>query len=127
MESGAVHPMDSKRSLAREIVERYYDGKTAKGAEEHFNKLFSERKSLEELADDEMIDFWKISEPTPLFKVVSSLRNTSTSEAIRLIKGGAVRVMEDKVVDTGYLVTPGKDKVIKVGKKFFRIWDSKEY
>jgi len=127
MESGDVHPMDSKRSLAREIVERYYDRKSATRAEEHFNKLFSERKSLEELADDEMIDFWKISEPTPLFKVVSSLRKTSTSEAIRLIKGGAVRVMEDKVVDTGYLVTPGKDKVIKVGKKFFRIWDSKEY
>ncbi len=43
-----------------------------------------------------------------------------------MIKGGAVRVMEGKVTDTNYLVTPGKDKVIRVGKKFFRILESKE-
>lgn len=126
IDSGNIHPMDAKRALAREIVERYYDGEAAAEAEEHFNKLFSERRSLEELANDEMIDFREVSEPMPLFKVVSSLRNTSTSEAIRLIKGGAVRVMEGKVTDTNYLVTPGKDKIIRVGKKFFRISGSKE-
>ncbi len=121
LDSGKIHPMDAKRSLAREIVERYYDGEAAAEAEKHFNKLFSERKSLEELADDEMIDSYEVSEPMPLFKVVSFLRKTSTSEAIRLIRGGAVSVMDSKVSDTNYLVTPETDKVIRVGKKFFRI------
>ena len=69
----------------------------------------------------EMIDFFEMMEPMQLFKVVAELRSSSTSEAIRLIKGGAVRVMEGKITDTKYIVTPGQDKVIRVGKKFFRI------
>ena len=38
-----------------------------------------------------------------------------------LAGGGAVRIMDDKIEDTQYIVTPGKDKVIRVGKKFFRV------
>jgi tyrosyl-tRNA synthetase len=119
--SGAVHPMESKKALAREMVERYHDGKSAIEAEASFNSRFSDRKPLEELADDEMVDVYEMSDPMPLFKVVAEFRGISTSEAIRMIKGGAVRVMEGKVSDTKYMVTPGKDKVIRVGKKFFRI------
>ena len=113
--------MDAKRALAREIVVRYYDSEAAEMAQDHFNKRFSDRKPLEELAADESVEMFEMSQPMPLFKVVASSRGTSTSEAIRMIKNGAVRVMEGKVTDTGYLVTPGRDKVIRVGKKFFRI------
>jgi tyrosyl-tRNA synthetase len=121
MESGKAHPMETKRALAREIVARYHDEKAAHDAEDLFNKKHSDRKPLEELADDEKIDAYEMIEPMPLFKVVAELRNTSSSEAIRLIKGGAVRIMEGKVSDTKYMVKPGEDKVIRVGKKFFRI------
>ena len=121
MESGEIHPMEAKRALAREIVTRYHDEKAAGEAEEQFNKRFSERKPLEELADDELVDVFEMSEPMPLFKVVAEFRKTSTSEAIRLIKGGAVRVMDGKITDTKYMVTPGRDKIIRVGKKFFRV------
>ena len=38
-----------------------------------------------------------------------------------LAGGGAVRIMDEKISDTQYMVTPGQDKVIRVGKKFFRI------
>jgi tyrosyl-tRNA synthetase len=118
---GKTHPMDAKRHLAREIVTRFHSEKAAGEAEDLFNKKHSDRKPLEELIDDEMIDFFEMMEPMPLFKVVAELRSSSTSEAIRLIKGGAVRVMEGKITDTKYIVTPGQDKVIRVGKKFFRI------
>ncbi len=121
MESGETHPMEAKRALAREIVTRYHDEKAAGEAEEQFNKRFSERKPLEELADDELVDVFEMSEPMPLFKVVAEFRKTSTSEAIRMIKGGAVRVMDGKITDTKYMVTPGRDKIIRVGKKFFRV------
>ena len=121
MAGGKIHPMDAKRGLAREIVTRFHSEKKAGDAEDLFNKKHSDRKPLEELIDDEMIDFFEMMEPMPLFKVVSELRSSSTSEAIRLIKGGAVRVMEGKITDTKYIVTPGQDKVIRVGKKFFRI------
>ena len=121
MAGGKIHPMDAKRGLAREIVTRFHSEKKAGEAEDLFNKKHSDRKPLEELIDDEMIDFFEMMEPMPLFKVVAELRSSSTSEAIRLIKGGAVRVMEGKITDTKYIVTPGQDKVIRVGKKFFRI------
>ncbi|MCK5352593.1 tyrosine--tRNA ligase, partial [bacterium] len=115
------HPMEAKRTIAREIVTRYHNEKAAGEAEEQFNKRFSDRKPLEELADDESVDAFEMTEPMPLFKVVAEFRGVSTSEAIRMIKGGAVKIMDEKVADTQYMVTPGKDKVIKVGKKFFRV------
>ena len=118
---GKTHPMDAKRHLAREIVTRFHSEKAAEAAEEHFNMRFSDRKSLEDMADDESVDAFEMDEPMPLFKVVAQVRGVSSSEAIRMIKGGAVRIMDDKVGDTQYLVTPGQDKVIRVGKKFFRI------
>lgn len=118
---GKTHPMDAKRALAREIVSRYYNPDVSLEAQEQFNKRFSDRKPLEDLAADESIEIFEMSQPMPLFKIVAQLRGTSTSEAIRMIKNGAVRVMEGKVTDTAYLVTPGQDKVIRIGKKFFRI------
>ncbi|MDF1535541.1 MAG: tyrosine--tRNA ligase [bacterium] len=121
MASGAAHPMEIKRALAREIVARYHDESAAKKAEQQFNARFSERKSLEAMADDESMDVFGMTEPMPLFKVVAEFRGISSSEAIRMIKGGAVRSMDEKISDTKYMVTPGKDKVIRVGKKFFRV------
>ena len=76
---------------------------------------------MEEMADDDSMDVFEITEPMPLFKVVAQYRGTSSSEAIRMIKGGAVRIMDEKVTDTKYMVTPGKDEVIRVGKKFFKL------
>jgi tyrosyl-tRNA synthetase len=121
LKAGKTHPMDAKRALAREIVGRYHSEKAAEEAEHQFNKRFSDRKPLEDMVDDENVDVYEMTEPMPLFKVVAGFRCVSSSEAIRMIKGGAVRIMDEKVSDTQYVVTPGKDKVIKVGKKFFRV------
>jgi len=118
---GKTHPMDAKRALAREIVTRFHSEKIAGEAEEQFNKRFSDRKPLEEMSDDESVEAFEMSETMPLFKVVAEFRGVSSSEAIRMIKGGAVKIMDEKISDTQYMVTPGRDKVIKVGKKFFRV------
>jgi tyrosyl-tRNA synthetase len=121
MESGKAHPMEAKRAIAREIVTRYHDEKAAGEAEEQFNKRFSDRKSLEELADDDSIPDFYMDEEMPLFKVIHGAGITkSTSEAIRLIKAGAVRVKDEKVHDTKYNVTQDSG-VIRAGKKFIRI------
>ena len=121
IEKGKVHPMDAKRALSREIVTRFHDEKASGEAEDQFNKRFSDRKPLEDMADDESVDAFKMTEPMPLFKVVAEYRGVSSSEAIRMIKGGAVKIMDEKISDTQFMVTPGRDKVIKVGKKFFRV------
>jgi tyrosyl-tRNA synthetase len=123
MEEGKVHPMDAKRSLAREIVGRYYNSEAALKAEEQFNRRFSERKPLEELAGDESIPAFEMENGSdmPLFRVLQAAGITkSSSEAIRLVKAGAVRIRDEKVTDTQFSVTP-ETGVIKAGKKFVRI------
>ena len=124
MASGKAHPMDTKRALARELTARYHDEKGALEGEQQFNARFSERKSLDEMVDDESMDVFEMSEPMPLFKVVAEFRGTSSSEAIRMIKGGGVRIMDEKVTDTKYMVVADKPKVIRVGKKFFKVVSS---
>jgi len=121
MESGKAHPMEAKRAIAREIVTRYHDEKAAGEAEEQFNKRFSDRKSLVDLADDDSIPSYKLVQDMPLFKVLQEVGITkSSSEAIRLIKAGAVKIKDEKIVDTKFNVT-AESGVIKAGKKFFRV------
>lgn len=121
MKSGKAHPMEAKRALAREIAARYHDDKAAGEAEEQFNSRFSERKSLKDLADDDSIPVFELKEDMPLFKVLQQAGiSKSSSEAIRLIKGGAVKIRDEKVLDTKYNVTADAG-VIKAGKRFVRI------
>ena len=121
IKDGNAHPMDAKRALAREIVTRYYSEKAAVEAEAQFNSRFSERKSLKDLADDDSIPVFKLKEDMPLFKVLQEAGITkSSSEAIRLIKAGAVKIKDEKVLDTKITVTADTG-VIKAGKKFVRI------
>jgi len=125
IEAGKAHPMEAKRTIAREIVTRYHNEKAAGEAEEQFNKRFSDRKSLEELKDDDSIPEFHMEEEMPLFKVIQGAGITkSTSEAIRLIKQGAVRVKDEKILDTKFNVTQDSG-VIRAGKKFFRVKGSK--
>jgi tyrosyl-tRNA synthetase len=125
IKTGKAHPMDTKRALAREIVKRYHDEKAAWEAEDQFNMRFSDRKSLEELKDDDSIPEFHLEEEMPLFKVIQGAGITkSTSEAIRLIKQGAVRVKDEKILDTKFNVTQDSG-VIRAGKKFFRVKGSK--
>ena len=121
MKAGKAHPMDTKRALAREIVARYHDDRAAVDAEEQFNKRFSDRKSLQDLAEDDSIPVYRLEQDMPLFKVLQKAGVTkSSSEAIRLIKAGAVKIKDEKVQDTNYNVTADTG-VIKAGKKFIRI------
>jgi tyrosyl-tRNA synthetase len=123
MEEDKRHPMDAKRALAREIVERYYDGERARMAEEQFHQRYSARKPLEELSGDESIPAFEMEteHEMPLFKVLHAAGITgSSSEAIRLVKAGAVRIRDEKVTDTQFKVTT-ETGVIKAGRKFIRI------
>ena len=86
-----------------------------------FNKRFSDRKSLQDLAEDDSIPVYRLEQDMPLFKVLQKAGVTkSSSEAIRLIKAGAVKIKDEKVQDTNYNITADTG-VIKAGKKFIRI------
>ncbi|MBI4698127.1 MAG: tyrosine--tRNA ligase [Nitrospirae bacterium] len=115
IKDGSVHPKKTKESLALELVERYHGSEAALKAKEEFEHIFKDRG----LPDDIPVfkikwdsDVWlpQIMKDSGLVK--------STSEAIRLIKQGAVSVEGDKW-DEPDKKLPRGEYLLKVGKRRF--------
>ncbi len=92
---GEIHPMEAKKSLARDIVARFHGEEEAKAAEEHFTKVFSER----ELPPEEMIPEHRLDDDAAApddgqWKVIDLMTMTglakSKGEARRAIRAGSV-------------------------------------
>ena len=108
------NPRDIKFLLAEEIVERFHEGSGLKSKENFVNRFQKgnisqklEEITLEIDAEDELI--------TRVLKD-SRLLN-STSEAMRMIKQGAVKVNEEKVLDNKFKIKRGTSNLVQVGKK----------
>jgi tyrosyl-tRNA synthetase len=81
-------PVESKRALARAIVERFHDSGAADGAEQHFNRLHVERALPEEVEEAELPG----SDPVHLPALLREHFGMSSSEARRLLAAGGVRL-----------------------------------
>jgi tyrosyl-tRNA synthetase len=109
-----MNPRDIKYQLAEGIVARFYDILTAKRAREEFIAQFQKK-----LVPDDIPTIQLTSEsPLALGTLLKSAQLvSSTSEAMRLIKQGAVRIDGEKVTDTHLTVQCGFEGVIQVGKR----------
>lgn len=121
--NGSVHPRDAKMRLAREIVGFYYGVDAAREAEEHFKRVFQKRDLPEDIPEfhvpDDELEAGVIWVPK-LLQLAGTC--SSTSEARRLMKQGAVKLDGEKISDPNSKVEPKPGMVIKVGKrKFFKI------
>jgi tyrosyl-tRNA synthetase len=115
VEEGA-NPRDIKILLAQELVARFHDQAAATKAHEDFLARF-QRGAMPE-------DMPELSIPAgPIAQVLKqAVLVASTSEALRLIDGGGVRIDGEKVVDKGLPLLAGDTVVLQVGKrKFARI------
>ena len=117
IESGALHPMEAKKRLACHLVTRFYDVDTARSAQVAFEQQFQRR----ELPQDLPVFEWLVEAPgpLPLPRVVAAAGlASSTSEARRLIRQGAVRVDGQRIDDIEHRLEPSaKDVVIRVGPR----------
>jgi len=117
-----ANPRDIKILLAEELVARFHSQKAADAAREDFINRFRHGQ-----IPDEMSEHSYTSEAggngIALVAVLKQADLTaSTSEAIRMINQGAVRVDGEKVSDRDARLLPGNSYVIQVGKrKFARI------
>jgi tyrosyl-tRNA synthetase len=122
IKGGTVHPMEAKKSLAAEIVTRYYGSEAGAKAREEFEHIFKDKGLPDEIPvyrpDPSEGEIW-----LPKIMKLSGLVNVnSTGEAIRLIKQGGVTVNNEKWSDPDRKLPAGKEYLIKVGKRrFFRI------
>lgn len=112
-----LNPRDIKIRLAKEIITRFHNAKEAEAAHKDFIARFQKGQIPDEMPEIKL----KVSKDglaIPNVLKQAGLTKT-TSEAMRLIKQGAVRVDGQRVEDKGLVISPGSENVYQVGKRRF--------
>jgi tyrosyl-tRNA synthetase len=116
LDDGSLHPGDTKRRLARAIVDRYHGGEAAHGAEDSFNTVFRSKGIPDDIPTVVLESTDAVWLPALLCE---SGMTKSNGEARRLIAQGAVKVdgvrIDLETVDHKEIV----GQVIQVGKRRF--------
>lgn len=116
IKEGKINPRDAKEALAVEIVTRYHGKELAEKAKQNFIKLFREKQAPEDI---ETVEIKDEGEGIWLPKIFKEHGLTKTiSEAIRLIKQGAVKIDSKPVMDVQIKLTKG-EHFLKLGKRRF--------
>ena len=112
------NPRDIKIELAKELISRFHDEESANLAEINFINQFQKKNIPDDIEEVSLV----LSEGSiPLANLLKDCEMTSsTSEAIRMIKQGAVRIDEKKITDTKYKISSGSSAVYQVGKRKFK-------
>jgi tyrosyl-tRNA synthetase len=98
------NPRDIKIELAKELISRFHDEESADLAETNFINQF-QKKNIPD--DIEEASLFVSGGSIPLANLLKDCEMTSsTSEAIRMIKQGAVRIDEKKITDTKHIKFP---------------------
>ena len=110
-------PKNIKVEFAKEIVKRLYDEHSSNEAEKNFN-LRAKGAVPENIEEHSLSDIESDGINIPqLLKRINFV--TSTSEAMRLIKGGGIKINGEKIIDPKFVSVKGKSFTIQVGKRKF--------
>ena len=109
-----ANPRDIKFELAKEIIGRFHSLTAAKQAQQNFIDQFAKGKVPDDIPEIELQ-----GEELPLANVLRDAQLTpSTTEAMRMIKQGAVSIDGEKVAEN-IKISAGTQAVFKVGKRRF--------
>lgn len=107
------NPRDIKFELARELVARFHDETAAASAQEAFINRFTKNEIPEDI--EEVVLAAESLGIAHLLKEADLV--SSTSEAFRMIKSGAVKIDGEKVEDKDLTVSSGFSGIVQVGKR----------
>ena len=108
------NPRDAKIVLAFELTERFTSVKEAETAKENFFKKFAKNELPSDIEEKTV----KHKRDYPLHNLLKDIGfASSTSEALRLISQGAVKIDQIKVDSKDFHVELNTKKLIQVGKK----------
>ena len=114
---GGANPRDIKFILAEELVDRFHGASNGSTCKEKFLQRFQKGSLPEEIKD---ISVEIESDSIPLTNLLKSTEMTSsTSEAMRLIKQGGVKIDSEKVSDPKLEIQSGSEAIYQVGKRKF--------
>lgn len=116
VDAGA-NPRDAKFALGREIVARFHDEAAAERAQAAFVAQFQQRAIPEDMPD------LTLETPGGSIGIAHLLKGAalvpSTSEALRMIRQGAVRIDGARIEDRGLEIEKGSIAVYQVGRRRF--------
>jgi tyrosyl-tRNA synthetase len=116
VEEGA-NPRDIKVRFAQEIVQRFHGPQAANAALQDFETRFRAGGVPDDMAEV------TIAAPDGTMGIAQVLRQAaltaSTSEALRMIEQGGVKLNGEKVSDKTLKLAPGEAVVLQVGKRKF--------
>jgi tyrosyl-tRNA synthetase len=115
-QAGGLHPMESKKALARELVARFYDQAEAEKAEEEFVHQFKQKEVPDDIQTVRIVSV----EPVWICRLLAEAGLVaSNGEARRLIQQGGVKLNGEKVADPDQEIPPGEGLVLQAGKRRF--------
>jgi tyrosyl-tRNA synthetase len=115
--SGVLHPMEAKKRLAVELVDRFCSQGEGARARSEFEQIFT-RKHLPD--DIPIVEIAWEGESMKLVKIIALAGAAkSNSDARRLIQQGAVEVNEMAVKDIDAELSGLREYILRVGKKRF--------
>ena len=111
------NPRDFKFLLAKEIVDRFHGDGSGDEAREEFKRMF-QKGELPSKINEINITYNKNSTTLPRILKDSGLV-ASTSEAIRLIKQGAIRIDGETILNAKIEISQKSSNIYQVGKRKF--------
>jgi tyrosyl-tRNA synthetase len=126
LQDGGKDPREAKKELAMELVTRYHGKDRAEKARNEYEAIM-EKKTLSSLDVAIPAEKLSASERSNINWLPQVMKETglttSTSEAIRLIKQGGVKLDDTVVADPKTLLELEREYLIKVGKKkFYKVY-----
>jgi tyrosyl-tRNA synthetase len=112
-----LNPRDVKFRLGREIASRFHGARAGEAAMEAFIARFQQGALPEDMPEVSIQAAKGVLGVPQLLKEAGL--TASTSEAMRLIKQGGVRLDGEKVADPGLEITVGTSHILQVGKRKF--------
>ena len=112
-----TNPRDIKFILAEELVDRFHEKGNGASCKESFLQRFQKGSLPEDIKEISLeID----TNTIPLTNLLKNTEMTSsTSEAMRLIKQGGVKIDSEKVSDSKFEIQRGSEAIYQVGKRKF--------
>ncbi|MFQ6006791.1 MAG: tyrosine--tRNA ligase [Woeseia sp.] len=111
------NPRDAKFELAMELVERFHDRKAAEAAKNEFVARFQKGAMPDEIEEISIASQDGRLGIAHLLKEAGLV--SSTSEAFRMIKQGAVKIDGERIEDRSLQISAGSTSVYQVGKRRF--------
>ena len=112
-----MNPRDAKFELATEIVARFHDAAQAAAAKVEFIARFQQGAMPKDMPEVKLIAADGRLGIAHLLKGAGLV--SSTSEAFRMIKQGAVRIDGERVEDRSLQIDAGSTSIYQVGRRRF--------